>query len=59
VLGLERYDSALPPPETGRFASFACGTLPSTNGATTLLDGPTILATVRRAWVPVDDGLSH
>jgi len=49
VIGLERFAAALPAPEAGRLVSLACGTLPS---AVTLLDGPTILAAVRREWAP-------
>ncbi len=55
VLGIERFETALPPPESGRFVPVACGALSSTDGILTLLDGPTILATVRRAWAPVED----
>jgi purine-binding chemotaxis protein CheW len=55
VLGLERFDTAEPPPEASRLAAFACGALASADGTVTLLDGPTILATVRRAWAPVED----
>ena len=82
VLGLERFESALPPPDSGRFVSLASGVLPSPDGSgvlpspdgsgvlpspdgsgvlpspdgtVTLLDGPAILATVRRAWAPAED----
>jgi chemotaxis signal transduction protein len=54
VVGLERFQTALPPPDASRFAQVACGALPSADGVVTLLDGPTILATVRRAWTPVE-----
>jgi purine-binding chemotaxis protein CheW len=59
VVGLERFDTAQPPPEATRFAGIACGALPSADGAVTLLDGPTILATVRGAWTPVQDGVAR
>lgn len=55
VLGLERFEHALPPPDASCFVSLACGVLPSADGTVTLLDGPAILATVRRAWMPVED----
>ena len=54
VVGLERFDTALPPHNASRFAQVARGALPSPGGVVTLLDGPTILARVRRAWMPVD-----
>ena len=57
VLGLQRYEHALAPPTAGRFMSLACGTLPSADGVVTLLDGPAILATVRRSWMPIHNGL--
>ena len=57
VLGLERFTAALPPPGAGCFVPLASGALASLNGTVTLLDGPTILATVRRAWAPVEEGV--
>jgi chemotaxis signal transduction protein len=55
VLGIERFETSLPPPDSSPFVPVACGALSSTDGMVTLLDGPTILATVRRAWAPVED----
>ena len=55
VVGLKRFETALPPSDASRFAPVACGALPSSDGMVTLLDGPTILARVRRAWTPVAD----
>lgn len=55
VVGLERFAAALPAPETGYFVPLACGALETAEGMVTLLDGPTILATVRRAWAPAGE----
>ena len=55
VLGIERFETALPAPDSSRFVPVACGALSSADGMVTLLDGPTILATVRRAWAPAED----
>jgi purine-binding chemotaxis protein CheW len=55
VLGLERFETALPPPASSGFIPLASGALQSTDGMVTLLDGPRILATVRRAWAPLED----
>jgi purine-binding chemotaxis protein CheW len=55
VLGIERFDAALPSPDASPLAALACGAFPSAAGMVTLLDGPTILATVRRAWAPVEE----
>ena len=54
VLGIERFETALPTPDASPFVPVACGALSSADGMVTLLDGPTILATVRRAWTPVE-----
>lgn len=59
VVGLARFEAALPPPESGHFVPVASGALSSAGGMVTLLDGPTILATVRRAWAPVEDGVAR
>ena len=58
VLGIERFERVERPADTSPFAAFASGALHSAGGTITMLDGPTILTTLRRAWAPAEDAVA-